>query len=112
MKFERALEKLEQIVERMESGELSLEEALKSYEEGTKLLRLCTKMLEEARNKVLVLRESAEGMRAEEMGELPTEDLEGPRAGGRVGGDSRVPEEAGEGEAPGDAGEETGELFR
>jgi len=109
LKFEKALEKLESIVGRMESGELSLEEALKSYEEGVKLLRLCTKTLEEARNKVLVLRQTDEGVTADEMGELPAEEVEGPRAGGRGGRNRRPAAEPEETEGPSEEG--SGELF-
>ena len=53
--FEAALRKLEQIVENLESGDLSLEEALKQYEEGVKMADLCTKRLTEAEKKVEVL---------------------------------------------------------
>ncbi|MCX5848622.1 MAG: exodeoxyribonuclease VII small subunit, partial [Deltaproteobacteria bacterium] len=38
-KFEDALEKLEDIVRKMEAGDVPLDEALKSFEEGIKLIR-------------------------------------------------------------------------
>ena len=41
VKFEKALERLEKIVEELESGNIPLEEALKKYEEGVKLCRIC-----------------------------------------------------------------------
>ena len=57
-KFEEALERLEEIVRRMEAGEMTLEESLKAFEEGIKLSRLCTKKLDEADRRVeLLLRE-------------------------------------------------------
>jgi exodeoxyribonuclease VII small subunit len=60
-KFEEALEKLEEIVRRMEAGEMTLEESLKSFEEGIKLSRLCAKKLDEADRRVeLLLREEGE----------------------------------------------------
>lgn len=60
-KFEEALEKLEEIVKRMEGGELSLEESLKAFEEGIKLSRLCARKLDEADRRVeLLLKEGGE----------------------------------------------------
>ena len=54
-KFEDALEKLEDIVKKMEAGDLPLEEALKSFEEGIKLIRLCQAKLNEAERRVEML---------------------------------------------------------
>ncbi len=54
-KFEDALEKLEDIVKKMETGDLPLEEALKSFEEGIKLIRSCQSKLDEAGRRVEVL---------------------------------------------------------
>ena len=60
-KFEEALEKLEEIVRRMEAGDMTLEESLKSFEEGIKLSRLCAKKLDEADRRVdLLLRKEDE----------------------------------------------------
>jgi exodeoxyribonuclease VII small subunit len=60
-KFEEALEKLEEIVKRMEAGDMALEESLKSFEEGIKLARLCAKKLDEADRRVeLLLRQEGE----------------------------------------------------
>lgn len=57
-KFEDALEKLEQIVRRMEAGEMSLDESLKAFEEGIRLVRLCNARLDDAERRVeLLLRE-------------------------------------------------------
>ena len=50
--FEDALEKLEEIAEKLETGDLSLEESLKAFEEGIKLSRLCSKQLNEAELRV------------------------------------------------------------
>ncbi len=47
-KFEDALRKLEEILRRMEGGDLTLEESLKAFEEGIKLSRLCAERLDEA----------------------------------------------------------------
>jgi exodeoxyribonuclease VII small subunit len=55
MEFEPALKRLEELVEKLENGELSLEEALKAYEEGVRMADACSKRLAEAEKKVEVL---------------------------------------------------------
>jgi exodeoxyribonuclease VII small subunit len=50
--FEEALKRLEEIVQKLEGGELSLEESLKLFEEGIEISRTCTKKLSEAEKKV------------------------------------------------------------
>ena len=52
LQFEEAIEKLESIIERMESEQIPLQELLKDYEEGTKLLKLCRDRIDGARQKV------------------------------------------------------------
>jgi exodeoxyribonuclease VII small subunit len=59
--FEEALQQLEQIVQRLEKGELPLEESLKLYEEGIRLSRLCHGKLEEAEGKIEMLMKDARG---------------------------------------------------
>jgi exodeoxyribonuclease VII small subunit len=59
--FEQALEQLEQIVQRLEKGELPLEESLKAYEEGIRLSRFCHGKLEEAEGKIEMLLKDAKG---------------------------------------------------
>ena len=59
--FEAALAKLEQIVQRLEKGELPLEESLVLYEEGVKLSRLCHAKLEEAEGKIELLLKDSRG---------------------------------------------------
>mgnify|MGYP001272328974 FL=1 len=59
--FESAVEKLESIVEEMESGELPLENLLVRYEEGTKLVKACEEKLRAAELKVAKLEETLEG---------------------------------------------------
>jgi len=60
-KFEKDLEKLEQVVEALETGGLSLDDALKRFEEGIKLARRCEKALGEAEKKIEVLTKDAQG---------------------------------------------------
>jgi exodeoxyribonuclease VII small subunit len=55
--FEESLAKLEALVEKMESGELSLEDSLSTFEEGIKLTRSCQDALKQAEQKVQILME-------------------------------------------------------
>lgn len=61
LKFEKALERLEKIVEDLESGNMPLEDALKKYEEGVKLSRLCTQKLSQAESKIEILTRTLNG---------------------------------------------------
>lgn len=61
IKFEKALERLEKIVEDLEAGNISLEEALKKYEEGVRLSGLCQKRLTQAEKKIEMLTRSLDG---------------------------------------------------
>lgn len=53
--FEKALERLEEIVKKMEEGDMTLEESLKAFEEGINLSRFCARKLDEAERRVEVL---------------------------------------------------------
>lgn len=63
--FEAALRRLEEIVETLESGELSLEDSIKIFEEGVGLTRTCSRQLEEAEQKVSTLLAEAKGTETE-----------------------------------------------
>lgn len=52
MSFEDALAELEQIVRRLEAGQVRLDEAIQSYERGAQLKRHCEKKLNEAQQRV------------------------------------------------------------
>lgn len=56
--FENSLQTLEQLVQQMDSGELSLEESLALFEKGIKLIRQCQDQLQTAEQKVQVLLEN------------------------------------------------------
>ena len=59
--FEETLKQLEDVVERLESGDsLTLDESLAAFEEGVRLTRLCRKTLEEAELRVQRLVEDEE----------------------------------------------------
>ena len=64
--FERSLSRLEEVVRKLESPQLSLDEAMKLFEEGVALSRECQKQLEEAEGKVEILLKKADGKLATE----------------------------------------------
>ena len=53
--FESALAELDDLVEKMENGQLPLEESLSAYQRGTELLKFCDGVLKEAEQKIKVL---------------------------------------------------------
>lgn len=57
--FEKALQELEKLVEKMEEGDLSLEESLLQFERGVALTRSCQKALAQAEQKVQILLKNA-----------------------------------------------------
>lgn len=56
--FEKTLQDLEALVERLEQGELSLEESLREFERGISLTRSCQQALRDAEQRVKTLTES------------------------------------------------------
>ena len=59
--FEAALQKLDEIVQKLEKGDLPLEQSLVLYEEGVRLSRLCHAKLEEAEGKIELLLKDSRG---------------------------------------------------
>lgn len=64
--FEAALAELEQIVQRLEQGELSLEDSLRQFERGVHLSRDCQKALRQAEQKIRVLTQNQDGEATEQ----------------------------------------------
>ena len=60
-KFETALEDLEQVVEQLDSGELSLEDSLAAFEKGVGLVKFCNEKLNEVEKKVELLVKDKDG---------------------------------------------------
>jgi exodeoxyribonuclease VII small subunit len=60
-RFEEALEDLEKVVERLESGELSLEDSLAAFEEGIGLVKFCNQRLTEVEKKIELLVKDKDG---------------------------------------------------
>lgn len=54
--FEKALTRLEEITQKLESADFSLEDSLKLFEEGIRLSRFCQKTLSEAEKKIELLK--------------------------------------------------------
>jgi exodeoxyribonuclease VII small subunit len=65
--FESTLAELEELVARMEAGDLPLEEALRSFERGVQLTRECQAALQAAQQRVQVLTQRAAGPVLEEF---------------------------------------------
>jgi exodeoxyribonuclease VII small subunit len=59
--FETAVERLDAIVQAMESGDLPLEELLERYEEGTRLVKLCGEKLAAAEKRIEIVTRNAAG---------------------------------------------------
>ncbi len=53
--FEKALERLEEIVRKLESGDISLDESIEIYQEGITLSKYCSQKLNEAEGKVMTI---------------------------------------------------------
>ena len=62
LSFEQALEKLESLVDRLESGDLPLEEALSAFEQGVALTRRCAGQLDDAERRIEVLTREGDGV--------------------------------------------------
>ncbi len=60
-KFEQALARVEQIVERMESGEIELDQALALYQEGTELMAKCQAALRDVQTSIKKLTRDSQG---------------------------------------------------
>ena len=61
LQFEQALERLEAVVKRLESGNATLDGALADYEEGIALVRLCNEQLDAAQLRVEAVRLTEQG---------------------------------------------------
>lgn len=60
--FEQAMDKLEQIVAMLESGDVPLEQAIELFQEGMKLSQLCGQKLEQVERKIEILMEQEGGL--------------------------------------------------
>jgi len=77
IKFEKALERLEDIVSTLESGDMELEKSLKMFEEGIKMARLCQTHLSTAEKKIEKLIKNRDGgLSTKPIEEEPEEEPE------------------------------------
>ena len=65
-KFEEAMQRLEEIVQSLDNGDLPLEESLKIFEEGMKIVGFCNSKLDEAEKKVSLLIKESDGQLKEQ----------------------------------------------
>ena len=70
MEFEKKLSRLEEIVAKMEAGDLSLDDSLKAFEEGVKLSRECSSQLTMAEQRVKMV------LSVDATGKTTTEDFQ------------------------------------
>jgi exodeoxyribonuclease VII small subunit len=61
LNFEGAMDRLEKIVEQMESGKLPLEDLIVCYEEGMKLVKTCQERLANAEQKIEIITRNSAG---------------------------------------------------
>src|SRR6476661_4481735 len=61
LNFEGAMDRLEKIVEQMESGELALEDLIVRYEEGMNLVKICQERLASAEQKIEIITRNSAG---------------------------------------------------
>jgi exodeoxyribonuclease VII small subunit len=66
-KFEDLVAELEQIVDRLEGGELGLDDAMAEFEKGTKLLKACQEILAKAEKQIETLTGVDEGTAQTEL---------------------------------------------
>ena len=71
LSFEQAIEKLTEIVDKIETGQVSLAESLEQYEKGMALIKRCRKILLDAEKRI---EEIAEDEAEEDSEEMDTED--------------------------------------
>ena len=72
VKFEKAIQRLEKIVDYLEKGELDIDKSLEIFEEGIKMSRVCSKKLNEAEAKIEKLTRDQKGELVSEL--FPVED--------------------------------------
>ena len=65
--FENKIEKLDQIANELEKGNLNLDESVKKFEEGMKLSKECSKILEDAERRIKILIEDDEEIKEKDF---------------------------------------------
>jgi len=78
LNFEGAMDRLEEIVEQMESGKMMLEELIVRYEEGMKLVKVCQERLASAEQRIEIITRDNAGKAGVKVFE-PTTETAPPR---------------------------------
>ena len=74
IKFEKAIQRLEKIVDDLEKGEMDIDKSLEIFEEGIKMSRVCSKKLNEAEAKIEKLTKGQKGELVKELFPLVEEN--------------------------------------
>ena len=61
LNFEETMKELEEVVQKLENGELNLDDSIKEFEKGMELSKSASKYLEEAEKKITILVRDKEG---------------------------------------------------
>ena len=80
LNFEGAMDRLEKIVEQMESGKLPLEDLIVRYEEGMNLVKICQERLANAEQKIEIIARNSAGKSIVKEFE-PAQETTGPAPG-------------------------------
>lgn len=67
LSFEQAVAELEDIVKRLEKGELTLDESINFFQRGVELTRYCSKKLDAAERSITMLIEGEDGITEKDM---------------------------------------------
>jgi exodeoxyribonuclease VII small subunit len=78
LNFENAMDRLETIVEQMESGKMSLDDLIVRYEEGMKLVKICQERLASAEQRIEMITRNNAGKPSVKPFEPTTETAESP----------------------------------
>lgn len=65
--FEQAVAELEEIVKKLEKGELTLDDSISCFQRGVELTKFCSKKLDEAERSITMMIESENGIVEKEM---------------------------------------------
>ncbi len=91
--FEQAMQRLEEIVAKLESGDTPLEETIQLFQEGMELVNFCNKKLEEVKHKVEMVVRTKEGYTLVPFEQKNNEEITKPQLEESFEEDNNVGEE-------------------
>lgn len=68
--FETNLENIDEIIEKLENGELTLENSIKEYEKAMKLIKSSSEILDKIEGKIIKVSEENSEIKFEELNEI------------------------------------------